>query len=86
MAVRVCGQVPVAVCVVGVCVRACVCGQVHVAMFAGGAMSTKGQATKGHDDSEADPGRGVQGLTPPPRAKDCPADSEIWRKGVADRL
>ena len=28
--------------------------------------------------------RGVGGLTPPP--KDYPADSEIWRKGVADRL
>ena len=34
--------------------------------------------------SEADPGGGVGGLTPPP--KDYPADSEIWRKGVADRL
>ena len=33
---------------------------------------------------EADPGGAVfGGLTPP---KDCPADSEIWRKGVADRL
>ena len=31
--------------------------------------------------AEADPGGG---LTPPP--KDCPVDSEIWRKGVADRL
>ena len=33
---------------------------------------------------EADPG-GVQGFNPPP-PKDCPAESEIGRKGVADRL
>ena len=31
-------------------------------------------------------GGGFRGLTPPPLPKDCPADSEIWRKGVADRL
>ena len=35
--------------------------------------------------AEADPGGGGgRGFTPP--HKDCPADSEIWRKGVADRL
>ena len=32
--------------------------------------------------AEADSGRGLGGVTPP----DYPADSEIWRKGVADRL
>ena len=49
-------------------------------------MGHRLQARRQLSDSGGGEGRGGSrggGLTPP---KDCPADSEIWRKGVADGL